>query len=268
MTANRMSAAGLLVGVVCLASSATAGFISISISPEAEFKDGKLRVDLRVLNSGDEAAYFLTPILRFQGEEHRGTTFSVVGPSLPLRETLSVPATEVHEGRWPYEVVVDYTDGAQYPFQALLVSTLDMGRPPPAKVAVSKFDGQKIFRDGELDVSLKSLSGDERSVSLRVLVPEGLEVTNPAAEVVLAASEEKTVSFPLVNRAGIEGSSYPVYVVVEYEDESAHQAIVANSMVQISASEPTAGRSRGLWIIGGVLGVAIIGLIVFRLRGR
>jgi hypothetical protein len=66
--ANRIRAAWVLLAVVCFASSATAGYISISISPEAEFKDGKLRVDLRVLNSGDEAAYFLTPMLRFQGE--------------------------------------------------------------------------------------------------------------------------------------------------------------------------------------------------------
>jgi hypothetical protein len=164
--------------------------------------------------------------------------------------------------------VVDYTDGAQYPFQALLVSTLDVGRPPPARVAVSKFEAQTIYRDGELEVSLKSLSGDERTVGLRVHVPEGLEVTNPTAEVVLAASEEKTVSFPLTNRAGIEGSSYPVYVVVEYEDGTAHQATVANSMVRISASEPTSGGTRSFWIIGAVLGVALVAVIALRLARR
>lgn len=219
------------------ASPAAAGSISISIASTVAREDGQLTARVRISNSGDEAAQSVTPVLRFRGQRARGDVRPALEPKGSMEVSLGVPAGELGTGRWPYEVAVDYTDGNMYPFQALHVGVVPLGNPPPAKVAVPEITAGPIGGAGTVRIRVKNLAGVERQVTVGLLAPDGLEVTRPTQDVTLAAWGESAVSAPLVNRAALAGSRYPVFATVQYEDEGVHQAIVSHSVVDIVAPQ-------------------------------
>ena len=158
--------------------SARAGTISISITQSTRLDDGNLIADVKVSNSGDEAALSVTPILQFGDKAVRGTGIPSLGPNASHQETLTVPVGTLGEGRWPYRIAVDYTDQNQYPFQALFAQALVVGSPPAAKVAVPAITNTDIAGSGTLSVTVKNLAADPRTTRVNVLVPEGLEATS------------------------------------------------------------------------------------------
>ena len=257
--------AGALVCVCLLASGAAAGTISISIAAAAELRDGKLVVAVTVANSGDEAAAAVTPELRFRGQAVRGTRSSSLEPGGAVEETLAVPAGDLGEGRWPYQVAVSYTDTNQYPFEALHVALIELGNPPPAQVAVTRLEAEGVFDSGDLEARVKNLSEDARDVRVDVLVPGAIEVKGPEA-VALAGWAEQSVAFELTNRAALAGSRYPLFVALEYEDGSVHQTLVSRGEVEILGEEARLGPSgRLLWIGAAIFGLVFVVLLGLRL---
>src|SRR5262249_2479362 len=81
----------LLLALLVLPGPASAGNISISISPTAELRDGTLVATVQVSNSGDEAAHAVTPVLHFRDKEVRGTPREQLAPKENMRAELSVP---------------------------------------------------------------------------------------------------------------------------------------------------------------------------------
>jgi len=79
----------------------------------------------------------------------------------------------------------------------------------------------------------------------------------------LAAWEERTVSVPIVNRTALPGSRYPVFALVQYDDEGVHQAVAGQGMVSIEAPHSFFERWR-LWfgIAAGVLVAAWLGVLL------
>ena len=120
-------------------------------------------MDVKVGNSGDEAALSVTPVLRFGDKEVRGKGKPSLGPNASFDEALTIPSGTLGEGRWPYRLAVDYTDQNQYPFQALQTQTAIIGNPPPAKVAVPAIKSEEIAGSGTLAVTVKNLTRRHRA---------------------------------------------------------------------------------------------------------
>jgi len=238
------------------AAPACAGTISISMTPVPELRDGKLSVHLTVRNLGDEAAQSVAPALRFRETEARGKGTSSLAPQQSIEETLSLPVKDLGQGRWPYRVTVDYTDANQYPFQALHVLLATVGNPPPAKVLVSQISATPLATSGTIHMTLKNVADAPRTATVHVMVPEGIEATEPAKDVQLAAWQEETFSVPVVNRSARAGSRLPVFVGVEYDDGDTHQAVVSQSLVEIIAQQSFFARNKG------VLGIVALVLVL------
>src|SRR5262245_17864411 len=169
----------VVCAAVALAGTAAAGTISITISQAARIQDDNLIVDVKVGNSGDEAALSVTPVLRFGDKEVRGKGKPSLEPKSSFDETLTLPVGSLGEGRWPYRLAVDYTDQNQYPFQALQTQAAVIGNPPPAKVAVPAINSQEISGSGTLTVTVKNLTPEQRTAKISVLAPDGLEASGP-----------------------------------------------------------------------------------------
>ena len=179
---------------------------------------------------------------------------------------LSLPAADLTPGRWPYQVAVDYTDANQYPFQALHVAWVTLGNPPPAKLSVAEVKAEPLARSGSLRVRLKNLAGAARQTSVRVIVPEGVEVTQPEQSLALPAWEEAAVSAPLINRTALAGSRYPVFIAAEYDDDGVHQAVIGQGMLEITNPRSFFQSERQLlWIAAGVLIAAWLGFLGWQL---
>ena len=264
-----MRALILLAAACALAAPAAAGTISITISQGVAVSADKLMVNLKVGNSGDEAALSVTPSLRFGDQVVRGKGKESLAPNTSFEETLTLPVGSLGEGRWPYRIAVDYTDQNQYPFQALQTQAILVGNPPPAKIAVPAIKSDDIAGSGTLTLTVKNLTADPHTARVSVFVPEGLEATDPVREVKLEGWKEQVLEVPVTNRTALAGSRYPVFVAVEYDDGSVHQAAVAQGMVSVIEVQSFFSRNgRLLWIGAGVLIALWLGIVVMRGVGR
>jgi hypothetical protein len=265
-----MKGLAIILAATALTGSAGAGTISITISQTARIADGNLVVDVKVGNSGDEAALSVTPVLRFGDTEVRGKGKPSLEPNGSLEETLTVPVGALGEGRWPYRLAVDYTDQNQYPFQALHTHTVVTGNPPPAKMAVPAIKGEEIAGSGTLSVALKNLSPDTRMAKVSVLMPEGLEASDAVRDLTLEGWKEATLEVPVTNRTALVGSRYPVFVTVEYDDGPVHQALVAQGTVTVAGADSFLDRNRRALSIGAIALAAawLASTLVLYLRRR
>jgi hypothetical protein len=258
-----MSARWILILAALWATPAVAGTTSITISQRARLEAGQFVVTLALGNEGDEAALGVTPTLRFRGREVRGKAAERLYPTDTVEERLVLPAEGLGEGRWPYEIAVDYTDGNLYAFQALQVQTLVVGSPPPAKVVVPAFAGASVAGTGAIEVRVKNLTPEPRTARIQARMPAGVEVGEATREQRLDAWQELSFELPLTNRTGLVGSVYPLFVVAEYDDGPVHQAVVAQSSVSITSAGSFIDRNgRAMTIASAVLIALWIGTLL------
>ena len=264
-----MRALVLLAAACALAAPAAAGTISITISQAVEVSGDDLKVNLKVGNSGDEAALSVTPSLRFGDQVVRGKGKESLAPNTSFEETLTLPVGSLGEGRWPYRIAVDYTDQNQYPFQALQTQSVLVGNPAPAKVVVPTIKSGDIAGSGTLTLTVRNLTADPRTARVSVFVPEGLEATDPIREVKLDPWKQQDITVPITNRTALGGSRYPVFVVAEYDDGAVHESAVAQGIVSVIEAQSFFSRNtRFLWIGAGVLVALWLAILVRRGVGR
>jgi hypothetical protein len=248
---------------------ARAKTISITISQRTEIRDGSLVAHVTVGNSGDESAKAVAATLRFGEAKSKGKLHDDLAPNGSFQEDLTVQTGTLGEGRWPYEIAVDYADANLYPFQALLVTTIVVGSPSTPKVSVPEISSVGIAESGELTIKVKNLENAARDVSYRIVVPEGLEATEPKGRLQLAPWDEETTSIDVVNRTALAGSRYPVFVALEYDEGGVHQALVAQGTVEIVPPSDFWEENRTLLFGGAAVLVALwLGLVVRRATSR
>jgi hypothetical protein len=258
-------ALGLLV-VGLGAAPAGAGSITINMTTRAELGEKELTVNLTVGNSGDEAAGSVVPILRLRDHVVRGEREDSLPPGARIERTLVAPAEDLGEGRWPFRIAVSYTDQNQYPFQALHVSLVTRGNPLPAKVAVTKVDVTPLETTAEMAMRVKNLAGVDRTATVTLFAPEDIGVEGGPAGVELEPWAEDTVDFEIINRTALTGSRYPVFAAVEYDEDGAHHAVIAQGIVEVSS--PRAALPRALlWVVGALL-LGWVALLLWRARSR
>ena len=261
----------VLLGVLELGflAGAEAKTISITIGQKAEIRGENLVVKVSVGNTGDESAKSVAANLRFGDKTARGKLHDDLAPNATFEEELTVATGALGEGRWPYSVAVDYADANLYPFQALLVTTQVVGNPPTAKLTVPEIKSNGIAESGPLSIKFKNMVAAERDVTFRVIVPEGLEASEPTGTIHLKGYGEDTTSVTVLNRTALAGSRYPVFVAVEYDDGGIHQGIVAQGIVEIVAPRNFWEENQTLLIVGvGVLLALWLVLVLRRATSR
>jgi hypothetical protein len=254
-------------GLLLVAGAARAGSISITTTQNAHLDGKMLIVAVTIGNTGDEAAHAVTPLVRFAGKEIRGKRTDALAPNATIQDTLSLEVGELGPGTWPYVVAVDYTDANQYPFQAVQGGRLAVGNPPPAKIAISSMSGGKLAKTAEIALAVKNLEGTARTVSVRVMPPDGIEAAPALSDLAFEPWQEKTLAVTLTNRTALAGSRYPVFAAIEYEADGTHFAVLGQGMVEIVPSETVVDRFGGsLWIGALAFGVLFLALVGLRSR--
>jgi hypothetical protein len=266
MTSRTMS---IWLGLLAAAATAHAGSISITTTQSARLDGKSLVVSVQVGNTGDEAALAVTPLVRFGDTEVRGKRQESLAPNARFEDTITVEVGELQTGTWPYLVGVDYTDGNQYPFQAVQGGRIAVGNPAPAKIAIASMTAGKLAKSDDATITVKNLEGVARTTAMRVMVPTGLEADPASSELTLEPWEEKTVTVTLTNRTALAGSRYPVFASIEYDADGTHFAVLGQGVVEIIPSETLIDRlGGGLWIGAAALGGLFILLVGLRtLRG-
>jgi hypothetical protein len=242
--------------------STTAGSISITMELTATSRSGALAVSLKITNSGTEPAQPVMAGARFAGHEERGPVRPSLAPGEQMETAFDIPWNQPAPGQWPLTTTVDYSDRNGYAFQAMQVALVSAGATPPALVAVLKVDVGQVAGEGRVYVRLKSLSELARHARVQFFVPRGLEADPPARPLEIGPWADAEVSAKILSRGALPGSRYPVFVTVEYDDDSGHHATLGNGVVEIVAAQ-AAPVSYG-WIVAALLMVAWAAVLTYR----
>ncbi len=156
-----------------------------------------------------------------------------------MEAALDIPWTAATPGQWPLTTTVDYTDGNGYAYQAVQVALVSTAAASPALLAVLKVDAGQVARDGHVNVRFKSLSELARHVRVEFVVPRGLDVDPPVRLFEIGPWADTEASAKIFNRAALPRSRYPVFVTLEYDDDSGHHATFGNGLVEIVKARGT-----------------------------
>jgi hypothetical protein len=229
------ASAWTLLALLVAPTPVAAGSIGLGITAEPALDEHGLAVRLEIHNSGDEDAHAVSPALHFRDQIARGAVIDLLGGDDFEEIVLRLPADEIGTGRWPYRVVIDYEDANKHRFQALHVATVSGGQPPPGKMALFDVVTPRLTlaESGSLKGRVKNLSREPRTVTLEIHLPDEIELAEPIPSISLAGWEDRPVNALLVNRTGLSGSRYAVFVSAEYDDGDVHHTVLTPATLEI-----------------------------------
>ncbi|MGH8508656.1 MAG: 6-pyruvoyl-tetrahydropterin synthase-related protein, partial [Gammaproteobacteria bacterium] len=220
--------------------------ISLTIRANAVAEAGQLIVSIEIENRGDEPALALVPALELVGEIVRGEVSDQIEPGHLIEKRLAVTMPSDRTGRWPYTVFVDYTDRNGYPAQAVHVGLASIGDPPAPSITAKWLQLPAVLGQGTARLELGNLGDIERIPSLRVIPPRELSAAVLVGPPAVPASGTVIVDVTIENRSALAGSRYPIHALVELDERSIHQTVVASGTIEIADEPPMLAENRWL----------------------
>jgi hypothetical protein len=228
-----------------LAVQAQASYISLNTALSSKVQGKNLRVMVSTTNRGDESAYSVRAEIRVAGKE----LLAEKRPELPVNSSyqaeFSVPLAHQLPGSYPLLLILHYADANGYPFSALSVQSYTFGREAPSPV-FGQAKATAFAKEGELRFTLKNMGDTELKATTRLVLPQELSVGQEQVELVLSAKSEGSAGFKLKNFSALNGSTYQLFAVTEYESGGLHYTSVAPGTVKITADESFLGLSYNL----------------------
>jgi len=254
----------LLILTLWLGSAAFASYISLNTTLSSKVENNNLKVTVSVVNKGDESAF------NVQAE------IKVGKKDVLLSKTSELPVNGIYKveeafrlslakpGTYPLTLIMHYTDANQYPFSALTGQTFTYRQE-----AVSPIFGQlkstSFSKEGQLKLVLKN-SGDAGIKTNTYLVAPGeLTVAEKSLSLAVASKSEQSGSFAVKNFSALSGSTYQVFAISEFEDQSLHYTSISPGTVKIVERQEIFGLSYAtLFFILAMLIIIFIGAQFFK----
>ena len=258
---------GLIFVSALLASHAWAGFISLQVSTTCTKMETGVRVDVTVLNAGDEAATNIKVTARCREVSGSAPIKAFLAPGqshevrIGLRPQLDLP------GAYPVEVRVDFHDLNHRPFSAVSFSSFIHQEGVNAQVFAEPV---VVELKGRSRMDLQVLNTDQapHQVRIRLIAPNELSAETPERGLMLPARGKGKVTFDLENFSGRDGAVYPVLAFLEYEHGGRHFLSISENTVRVVRIENFFKRTRtALVVAAAVLALAAL-MIQLRRGGR
>ena len=229
----------------------------------------RLDVRIGVNNEGSESAHDVVPrAFLSTGEEslQEGGKVLAAGDSLESHHLLTIDGSQ--RGTFPLFVRVDYEDANAYPFTAVLCTTYSVHEGSQADI-FGHLEIDPIEDKGILRLRVKNLASASIRSSLTLFAARELSFGDHSTPLLLQAGQEKRLEVDLYNFSALPGSRYPVYAVLQYQQDNRRHTFLARGQVEIRARLPLFTRYRS-WIAGlaGLLLMAGFAWVVFHRRRR
>lgn len=260
-----MKPALLLFLLLTAPAAVSAGTISLVLATRLVPGPASLRVELDLINRGDEAALNVVPMVEFQGRVGEAPAIAALQPALAQTVVFELPLTgqTTPKGVWPLLVRLRYTDAAGYPFEAVHVDLArfdESGGPSPLRVDVPD---ARVETETSIRVRVDR-GGIDGPIRFGFATPAGVVVTPRVFT--LEPGADSTVALTIATMGATPASRLPLVTMAEYDTADRHHTVTAVSAIDIG---PSPGGSRVMVIaILAVSALACWGAIVFAGRNR
>ncbi len=237
--------------ILILTGVSSARYISLSTSATTEriIRGNSTSMGVRILNSGDEAAYNVRISLLLP----EGFSANELEPGRMEPDefyegnfTVDVPGN-VTPGTYPVAILTDYGDANLYPFSSVTQSFINIGEMTPSDISgtLSKI---RIDPEGSAVTTLRLRNhGDKKhTLKVRLFLPREIETDPGYREIELGPRESGEIKFRISSFGALAGSTYIIFASMEYEVQNLHHTSTTTGIVEIiNEDELPPGRERG-----------------------
>ena len=223
--------------------------LSIRIGTTVHTDGDTLSVRVTSANRGNATAYDVHVHL-YVGERQMTRALSAplaAGQSESVRFESRV--RPLRAGRYPLTVRLDFNDAQGYPFTALSVTTFHSRRDVDADLVVIARDMHLSDQANGLALDVINMAPVARQVKASLILPREMETPSPSRFLRLNAGfDERSLSFAILNRGARPGASYPVFCILEYDDNDLHCTQVERALIHIQDRVNPFRQNRLLWL--------------------
>jgi hypothetical protein len=219
--------------LLLFAAPAHAGFISIQTELTPGYDGKAFTLHATIINRGDEAAHDVSIAAELSGAVAHSPEVALLGPNESKSMELTQDVAILKRGEYPVVVTVKYKDANHYPFSAISVAPLIYGDSKPSRIEATVSNLEFSDKKGFLNLTSRNLDGQPEEVSVRLVTPKELSVTQFIGRFTLDGGAAEDFRIPLSNISANPGSNYQVYALVEYEDGGLHYFTAANAYVAV-----------------------------------
>ena len=254
-----------LAAWLALAGPAQAGTITITTTVKAIVTGDHLRVEITLVNQGDEAARNLSLEMEAAGVKLEAPGPESLPPNQPYQTSLELDLKLTTPGTYPVVILVRFHDLNGYPFSSLAQGLFAWQAPTYGQVMAK---GLPSLISGEGTISFELANADQAAhqVAVRVVAPQELSLDNPSHTLTLAGRAKATLGVTARNFSALQGATYPVLVVMEYETGGKHYSAVAVAPVAVGA--PPSMVQRLAPYLYAAAGLMVAALVWLQLRRR
>lgn len=259
----RISRILLFGAVLSLSNFLWATTISMETTIETTVKTGSLNVTVNLANKGDEEAYSVQIKAEGQGFAWESPVQKVHPHNHVHTARFAQSLKATLPGRYPLLLRVRYKDANQYPFTAISATTYTVGKDASEGV-LGVLEEAVVEKSARLTLKLKNLDSAPKKLQIRFFLPDELSAEPSQLEKDLGPSEETSAVFSVKNFSALSDSSYPIYAVIEYDQNNLHQTALALGSVQVVERTLLERYKFLLWALFAVVLVAVLILNVRR----
>lgn len=240
----------LPVLLLLAATTAWAGSISIETTLQASVGE-KVKITVIVRNQGNDAARDVTPRMRFNGAQHFAPLVESLPPRAKREWTHEFPLP-AEAGRYPLLVTIAYNDNGFRGFSAVSAHVVDVGGGAYPPRVGGRVEPLAIDTEGKLHMVLEGQGSSASEVRLRLHLPDELGGLIDMGKVPIGR-----ITARLRNHGALPPSTYPVYAVVEADEDGHHTTALLLGTISVRTSAAL-GVQRHLPQVALVLAVLFV----------
>ncbi len=233
-----MKYAAFLLAALAVIPYSSATYITINVQfPEMLADADNTTAKLTVSNTGDETAYsVLTTLIGIDGLKPQPLFVDKLMPGQQVDTSFAVNVTrKLTDGRYPLVMLTEYADANNYPFSAISASFITYGQRTTSEIT-GGFEETQVSKGGTATAKLRIINRGayDKNVTLGVFVPKELVTGGYTKVLRLKGDEQKTMGVGMSSLSALQGSTYTIFAVMEYEEGGKHYSSVARGIVTIT----------------------------------
>ncbi|MBN1102778.1 MAG: hypothetical protein JXL84_05105 [Deltaproteobacteria bacterium] len=242
----------VLLSALAPSDSAQCGSISLTTQVTVSVTGERLYGFVRVNNGGNAPAHRVRVDLTLPGARIRPPGEHTLGVSrsadFPFEARLESP----QKGRHPLSVMVHFQDSIGHPFSALTVTTF-LVQQEKAPDLLARGEPLVMADRGTVRFQLENTGALPRAVKASLLLPWEFLLEKKLWEDTIPGGRRMAVESRAANLSALSGATYPVFCVVEYDEEETHQTVIGMTTIHVRSGGNWFRRTRWRWAGGLVL---------------